>query len=125
LWTDLSSSSIPAGYPGLGAGSAAEAGPEDKGCLYSEMPGKVVKRVVELCGCRARELGEGMVRCWGGGDWRGDVIVVRDVERNMIGVLDVGIGGGGNATRTDELDKVLLLDERESDRERERARALY
>jgi hypothetical protein len=82
-----------------------------------------VKRVVELCGCRAGELGEGMVRCWGGGDWRGDVIVVRDVERDMIGVLDVGIGGGGNATRMDELDKVLLLDERESDRESARARA--
>ena len=46
----------------------------------------------------------------GAANWRGDVIVVRDVGRDMIGVRDVWGGEGGDATGTDELDKVLLLE---------------
>jgi len=46
----------------------------------------------------------------GAANWRGDVIVVRDVGRDMIGVRDVWGGEGGDATGTDELNKVLLLE---------------
>ena len=40
-------------------GSGAGGGGEGQGCLYSEMPADLVKKVLEHCGWRAEELGEG------------------------------------------------------------------
>jgi alpha-tubulin suppressor-like RCC1 family protein len=53
-------------HGGLGSGVG-----EGQGCLYSEMPAELVKKVVEHCGWRAEELGEGVVRLMGGRRTRG------------------------------------------------------
>ena len=42
-----------------------------RGCLYSEMPGELVKKVLEHCGWREKELGEGVVVLMGGRRTRG------------------------------------------------------
>ncbi len=55
----------------LGAGAA---GREEEGCLFSEMPGDLVKRVVEACGWRAEGgLEEGVVRLIGGRRTSGEI----------------------------------------------------
>jgi hypothetical protein len=38
---------------GLGSGAGARGGGEDQGCLYSEMPAELVKKVVERCGWKS------------------------------------------------------------------------
>ena len=46
-------------------------GDEGQGCLYTEMPAELVKKVVDHSGWRAEELGEGVVRLMGGRRTRG------------------------------------------------------
>ena len=55
----------------LGSGAGVGDGDEGQGCLYTEMPADLVKVVVEHCGWRAEELGEGVVRLMGGRRTRG------------------------------------------------------
>ena len=55
----------------LGSGAGSGGGGEGQGCLYTEMPAELVKKVVEHSGWRAEELGEGVVRLMGGRRTRG------------------------------------------------------
>ena len=55
----------------LGSGAGSGGGGEGQGCLYTEMPAELVKKVVDHSGWRAEELGEGVVRLMGGRRTRG------------------------------------------------------
>ena len=55
----------------LGSGAGSGGGGEGQGCLYTEMPAELVKKVVDHSGWRAEDLGEGVVRLMGGRRTRG------------------------------------------------------